>query len=40
MEDNTEMGGGEAGGEAGGSCLGAIFDDWPDDDEAEVVPRR
>ena len=40
MEDNTETGGGEAGGEAGGSGLGASFDDWPDDDEAEVVPRR
>ena len=26
-------------GEAGGSGLGASFDDWPDDDEAEVVPR-
>ena len=40
MDENTEAGGGEAGGEAGGSGLGASFDDWPDDDEAEVVPRR
>ena len=40
MDDNTEAGGGEVGGEAGGSGLGASFDDWPDDDEAEVVPRR
>ena len=36
MDDNTEAGGGEA----GGSGLGASFDDWPDDDEAEIVPRR
>ena len=35
LDDNTA---GE-GGEAGGSGLGASFDDWPDDDEAEVVPR-
>ena len=28
------------GGEAGGSGLGAAFEDWPDDAEAEVVPRR
>ena len=40
MDDNTEVGGGQAGGEAGGSGLGVSFDDWPDDDEAEVVPRR
>ena len=40
MDDNTEAGGGEAGGDAGGLGLGASFDDWPDDDEAEVVPRR
>ena len=36
MDDNTEA----AGGEAGGSGFGVSFDDWPDDDEAEVVPRR
>ena len=40
MDDNTEAGGGQAGGEAGGSGLGVSFDDWPDDDEAEVVPCR
>ena len=40
MDDNTEPGGGQAGGEAGGSGHGVTFDDWPDDDEAEVVPRR
>ena len=40
MDDNTEAGGGQAGGEAGGSGLGVSFDDWPDDDEAEVVPRH
>ena len=40
MDDNTEAGGGEAGGEAGGAGLGVSFDDWPDDDEAEIVPRR
>ena len=40
MDENTEAGGGEAGGEAGGSGLGASFDDWPDDNEAEIVPRR
>ena len=40
MDDNTEAGGGEAGGEACGSVLGASFDDWPDDDEAEIIPRR
>ena len=40
MDDNTEAGGGEASGEAGGSGLGASFDDWPVDDEAEIVPRR
>ena len=36
MDDNTE----EGGSEAGGSRLGASFDDWPDDDEAEIVPRH
>ena len=36
MDDNTEAGGGEA----GGSGLGASFDDWPDDDEAEIIPLR
>ena len=36
MDDNTEAGGGEA----GGSGLGASFEDWPNDDEAEIVPRR
>ena len=36
MDDNTEAGGGEA----GGSGLGASFDDWPDDDDAEVAPCR
>ena len=40
MDDNTEAGGGQDGGEAGGSGLGVSFDDWPDNDEAEVVPRR
>ena len=40
MDDDVEPGGGQAGGEAGGSGLGVTFDDWPDDDEAEVVPRR
>ena len=40
MDDNTEAGGGEAGGEEGGSEHGASFDDWPEDDEAEIVPRR
>ena len=35
MDDNSKAGGGEA----GGSGLGARFDDWPDDDEAEIVPR-
>ena len=39
MDDNTEPGGGQASGEAGGSGHGVSFDDWPDDDEAEVVPR-
>ena len=34
MDDNTEAGGGEV----GGSGLGASFDDWPDDDEVEIVP--
>ncbi|XP_073365085.1 uncharacterized protein [Aegilops tauschii subsp. strangulata] len=36
MDDNTEAGGGEA----GGSGLGASFDYWPEDDEAEIAPRR
>ena len=40
MDDNTEAGGGQDGGETGGSRLGVSFDDWPHDDEAEVVPRR
>ena len=40
MDDNTEAGGGQAGGEAGDSRLGVTFDDWPDEDEAEAVPRR
>ena len=40
MDENTKAGGGEAGGEAGGSELGASFDDWPDDDEAEIVPTK
>ena len=35
--DDDAVGGG---GEAGGSRFGASFKDWPDDDEAEVVPRR
>ena len=40
MDDDVEPGGGQAGGEAGGSGFSATFDDWPDDDEAEAVPRR
>ena len=36
MDDNIEAGGGKA----GGSGLGISFDDWPDDDEAEIVPHR
>ena len=36
MDKNTEAGGGEA----GGSGLGASFDDWPNDNEAEIIPRR
>ena len=40
MDDDVEPGGGQAGGEAGGSGLGVSFDDWPDEDEAEAVPRR
>ena len=36
MNDKTKAGGGEA----GGSGLGASFDDWLDDDEAEIVPRH
>ena len=36
MEDDVA---GE-GGEAGGSGLGTGFEDWPDDDKAEVIPRR
>ena len=39
MDDNTEPGGGQADGKPGGSAHGVTFDDWPDDDEAEVVPR-
>ena len=35
LDDNTVG----VGGEAGGSGLGASFDDCPDDDEAEGVPR-
>ena len=34
MDENIEAGGGDA----GGSGLGASFDDWPDDDEAENRP--
>ena len=40
MDDNIEPGGGQAGGEAGGAGFSATFDDWPDKDEAEVVPPR
>ena len=40
MDDAIEPAGGQAGGEAGGSGLGVTFDDWPDDDDAEVVPCR
>ena len=40
MDDAVEPGGGQAGGEAGGSGFTATFDDWPDEDEAEAVPRR
>ena len=40
MDDATEPAGGQADGEAGGSGFTATFDDWPDDDEAEVIPRR
>ena len=40
MDDNTEPGGGQAGGEAGGAGFSTTFDDWPDEDEAEVVPPR
>ena len=40
MDDAVEPGGGQAGGEAGGSGFTATFDDWPDDDEAEAVPRH
>ena len=36
MEDDAA---GE-GGDTGGSGLGAGFEDWPDDDEAEVIARR
>ena len=36
MEDDVT---GE-GGDAGGYGLGAGFEDWPDDDEAEVIARR
>ena len=34
--DDAAVGGG---GEAGGSGLTAGFEDWPDDDEAEAIPR-
>ena len=40
MEEAAEPAGGQAGGEAGGSGFTATFDDWPDEDEAEAVPRR
>ena len=40
MDDDVELGGGQAGSKAGGSGLSVTFDDWPDDDEAEVVPHR
>ena len=40
MDDDVEPGGGQAGGETGGSEFTATFDDWPDEDEAEAVPRR
>ena len=40
MDDVVEPGGGQAGGEAGGSGFTATFNDWPDEDEAEAVPRR
>ena len=40
MDDAVEPGGGQAGGKAGGSGFTATFDDWPDEDEAEAVPRR
>ena len=36
MDDAVEPGGGQA----GGSGFTATFDDWPDEDEAEAVPRR
>ena len=36
MEDDVA---GE-GSDAGGSGLGAGFEDWPDDNEAEVIARR
>ena len=40
MEDAVEPAGGQADGEAGGSGFTTTFDDWPDEDEAEAVPRR
>ena len=40
MEETAEPAGGQAGGEAGGAGFSATFDDWPDEDEAEVVPPR
>ena len=40
MEDATEPAGGQASGEAGGAGFSATFDDWPDEDEAEVVQPR
>ena len=35
--DDDAVGGG---GETGGSGFTAGFDDWPDDDEADPIPRR
>ena len=35
--DDASVGGG---GEAGGSGFWVGFEEWPDDDEAEIVPRR
>ena len=35
LEDDVVGGGGEL----GGSGLSATFEDWPDDDEAEPIPR-
>jgi len=36
LDDNAAGGGGET----GGSGFTAGFDDWPDDDEADPIPRR